>query len=109
MHPLFVALPRREQRKITCNSQRGGFTSFQFFSVSTFTAILEPDAKGMLHLPVPMEWGNARIRVKAELEPLSGEGNGLSALAKGFGCLRGRISMSPDFDSPLEDFKDYTP
>lgn len=79
------------------------------FSMSTFTAILEPDAKGMLHLPVPTEWGNARVRVKAELEPLSGEGNGLSALAKGFGCLRGRISMSPDFDSPLEDFKDYAP
>jgi hypothetical protein len=53
--------------------------------------------------------GSARVRVKAELEPLSGEGNGLSALAKGFGCLRGRISMSPDFDSPLEDFKDYAP
>ena len=71
--------------------------------MSTFTAILEPDAKGMLHLPVPTEWGNARVRVKAELEPLSGEGKGLPALAKGFGCLRGRISMSPDFDSPLEE------
>lgn len=77
--------------------------------MSSFTAILEPDAKGMLHLPVPMEWGNSPVRVKAELEPLSGEGNGLSALTKGFGCLRGRISMSPDFDSPLEDFKDYAP
>ncbi len=56
-----------------------------------------------------MEWGNAPVRVKAELEPLSGEVNGLSALAKGVGCLRARISMSPDFDSPLEDFKDYAP
>jgi hypothetical protein len=26
---------------------------------------------------------------------------------KGFGCLRGKISMAPDFDEPLEDFKDY--
>ena len=77
--------------------------------MNSFTAILEPDAKGMLHLPVPMEWGNARVRVKAELETLSGEGNGLSAATKGFGCLHGRISMSPDLDSPLEDFRDYAP
>jgi hypothetical protein len=26
---------------------------------------------------------------------------------KGFGCLRGKISLSPDFDEPLDDFKDY--
>jgi len=25
----------------------------------------------------------------------------------GFGCLKGRIWMSDDFDEPLEDFKDY--
>ncbi len=77
--------------------------------MSSFTAILEPDAKGMLHFPVPTEWGNAPVRVKAELQPLSGEGNGPSGLNKGFGCMRGLISMSPDFDSPLEDFKDYAP
>ena len=77
--------------------------------MSSFTAILEPDAKGMLHLPVPTEWGNAPVRVIAELELLSDQENGVSVLTKGFGCLRGRISMSPDFDSPLEDFKDYAP
>ena len=77
--------------------------------MSSFTAILEPDAKGMVHFPVPMEWGNAPVRVIAELEPLSDQGNGVLVLTKGFGCLRGRISMSPDFDSPLEDFKDYAP
>jgi uncharacterized protein DUF2281 len=26
---------------------------------------------------------------------------------KGFGCLRGKISLSPDFDAPLEDFREY--
>ena len=26
---------------------------------------------------------------------------------KGFGSLKGKIWMSPDFDEPLEDFKDY--
>jgi DNA-damage-inducible protein J len=24
-----------------------------------------------------------------------------------FGCMRGQIKMSDDFDAPLEDFKDY--
>jgi hypothetical protein len=24
-----------------------------------------------------------------------------------FGVLRGRVWMAPDFDEPLEDFKDY--
>jgi hypothetical protein len=24
-----------------------------------------------------------------------------------FGCLKGQIQMSEDFDEPLEDFKDY--
>lgn len=26
---------------------------------------------------------------------------------RGFGSLKGKIWMSPDFDEPLEDFKDY--
>ena len=25
----------------------------------------------------------------------------------GFGCMKGKIWMSPDFDEPLEDFKEY--
>ncbi len=24
-----------------------------------------------------------------------------------FGCVQGKIYMSPDFDEPLDDFKDY--
>jgi hypothetical protein len=47
--------------------------------MSTITTILEPNEDGTVHLPVPAAWG----------------------------CLRGKISMSPDFDEPLEDFKDY--
>ncbi len=26
---------------------------------------------------------------------------------KGFGCLRGKITMAADIDEPLEAFKDY--
>lgn len=79
--------------------------------MSTITTILEPDADGTLHLPVPPGWGKTPIRVKAELEPLSPAASGHEPAApeslKGCGCLRGKISMSPDFDEPLEDFKDY--
>ena len=73
--------------------------------MSTITAILEPSADGTLHLPLPVAWRNLPIRVKAELEPverLSGHPE-----LKGFGCLRGKISMAADFDAPLEDFKEY--
>lgn len=80
--------------------------------MNTFTAILEPDPDGTLHLPVPPAWRNLPIRVKAELEPAeaaptSGATPDLAPL-KGFGCLRGKISIAPDFDEPLEDFKYYT-
>jgi hypothetical protein len=75
--------------------------------MSTITAILKPDADGTLHLPVPPAWGKTPVRVKAELEPLSGQEPPVAESLKGFGCLRGKISMAPDFDEPLEDFKDY--
>jgi Protein of unknown function (DUF2281) len=77
--------------------------------MSTITAILEADADGTLHLPLPAEWRKLSIRVKAELEPVDSAAQsspGEESL-KGFGCLRGKIRMAPDFDEPLEDFKDY--
>lgn len=76
--------------------------------MNTITAIFEPDQDGTVHLPVPEAWRNQAIRVKAELEPVLGPPEPQSQESlKGFGCLRGRISMSPDFDEPLDDFKDY--
>jgi hypothetical protein len=50
------------------------------------TTIIEPDADGTV----------SERRMAGSAEDL-----------KGFGCLRGKISLSPDFDEPLEDFKDY--
>ena len=76
--------------------------------MSTITAILEPDADGTLHLPLPAEWRKLSIRVKAELEPgEAAQSSPGEASLKGFGCLRGKIRMAPDFDEPLEDCKDY--
>ena len=73
--------------------------------MSTISAIFEPAADGTLHLPVPAAWRKLSIRVKAELEPVAKPAAEESL--KGFGCLRGKISMAADFDEPLEDFKDY--
>ena len=73
--------------------------------MSTITAIFEPAADGTLHLPVPEAWRKLSIRVTAELEPV--EKPAVVTNLKGFGCLRGKISMAADFDEPLEDFKEY--
>ena len=79
--------------------------------MNLITTVIEPDADGTLHLPLPKAWQRQSIRVRAELEPVGvaserGMAGSLEKL-KGFGCLRGKISLSPDFDKPLEDFKDY--
>ncbi len=74
--------------------------------MSTITAILEPDGDGTLHLQVSPEWRHQAIRVNAELELANNPPQAVNHL-KGFGALRAKISMSPDFDEPLEDFKDY--
>ena len=39
--------------------------------MSTITAILETDADGTLHLPVPEEWKAGKVRVVAMLEPVA--------------------------------------
>jgi hypothetical protein len=77
--------------------------------MSTINVILAPSADGTLHLPVPAEWRDRAIKVKAEMEPVAESSPKLPASEslKGFGCLKGKIWMAPDFDDPLEDFKDY--
>lgn len=42
--------------------------------MSTITAILEPDADGTLHLPLPAELRRGRVKVDAKLEAASVEG-----------------------------------
>lgn len=76
--------------------------------MNTITAILEPNADGTLHLPLPEAWRNQAIRVKAELEPVGPASPENPRNFKGFGCLAGKISILPDFDEPLNCFKDYT-
>lgn len=70
--------------------------------MNTGTAILEPDADGTLHLPVPAEWLNRPVRVKASLELVEARENPATFDLRGFGCLKGRIEYSLDFNEPLE-------
>lgn len=70
--------------------------------MSTFTAILNPDSDGSLHLPLPPELRHTPVKVTATLEPAPT----LGARPR-FGCMAGKIMLAPDFDEPLEDFKEY--
>jgi hypothetical protein len=49
---------------------------------------------------LPPELRHTTVRVTATLEPAS-------AARPRFGCLAGKIELSPDFDEPLEDFREY--
>jgi hypothetical protein len=68
--------------------------------MNTITAILEPEADGSLRLPLPAELRHTAVKITATLEPVS------SARPR-FGCLAGKIELAPDFDTSLEDFKEY--
>ncbi len=70
--------------------------------MSTITAILEADVDGTLHLPLPAELRHGKVRVIATLEPASDE----KKASPKPGSLTG-FWMAPDFDEPLEDFKEY--
>jgi hypothetical protein len=72
--------------------------------MSTINAILQPDPDGTLHLPLPAELRHGPLLVTATVEPAPLAD---SDRLKGFGCLRDKITLSPDFDAPLEDFREY--
>lgn len=71
--------------------------------MSTIKTILEADADGTLHLPLPPELRQGKIEVTATLKPA--DGNALPP--PHFGCLAGKIQLAPDFDQPLDDFNEY--
>jgi hypothetical protein len=75
--------------------------------MSSFTAILDPQAHGTLHLPLPSDWLKYRVCVSAQLEPIKSMPIERKRELKGVGCLRGKITMLLGFDDPVEDFKEY--
>jgi hypothetical protein len=66
----------------------------------SITQTVEVPADHRLTIDVPRE-------VPAGPVVLSFTPAGIEKKERGFGCLKGQIKMSDDFDEPLEDFKDY--
>lgn len=73
--------------------------------MNTITAILEPNADGSLHLPLPPELRGTKVKVEAKLETFGTIPN--RAKAGLWKKLPDRFWMSADFDAPLEDFREY--
>jgi hypothetical protein len=69
--------------------------------MSLIKVILVANADGTVHLPVPPELQHQKLKIEANIE--------LAEIPRTpqFGCLAGQIWMAPDFDEPLDDFKDY--
>ena len=53
------------------------------------------------HVPPHLKELATRKLEKVERTPEPPDG------LRGFGALKGKIWMAPDFDAPLDDFKDY--
>ena len=77
--------------------------------MSTITLILEPNADGTLDLPLPLELRHGKVKIERNLNPAesarSAPHSGLAGLSGGTGS--GMIWMAPDFDEPIDDFKEY--
>lgn len=69
--------------------------------MTTIAAILEADADGSVHVPLPPDLRHSTVQVTATLEAASVSGR------PHFGFLAGKIELAPDFDEPLEDLKEY--
>ena len=81
-----------------------GDPSGSFTPMSTITAILAPDADGALHLPLPEELRHRKIRITATMEPAA---EGSPRAKAGVWSGRPGFWMAPDFDAPLDDFREY--
>lgn len=75
--------------------------------MSTVDLILTPQPDGSIHLPLPPELRSATIHVRAELEPVEQTPEPITPGL--WENIPGTFWMAPDFDGPLEDFKDYMP
>ena len=92
---------RRLRRSLGWELRKGGESGI-LSCMKTVARIMEPDAHVTLRLPFPLEWRKLTIRVKAELELVWFDGYPPEGAARqdlrGFGCLRGKIWIAPDFD-----------
>lgn len=72
--------------------------------MDSITAILDADADGKVLLTLPDELKEAKVLVKATVERVSE-----TSAPRPFGVWgsEGEFWMSPDFDEPLDDFREY--
>ena len=72
--------------------------------------IVLPDEDGTLHISIPTELREHKGSFQVEGHVLAvseGMDHPETGRFDGYGCLQGMIWMSPDFDEPLEDFREY--
>ena len=67
------------------------------------TLYVNAQGQATVTLPPTIAPGAHRAVLQVEEAPLTG---GVSRVAPKAGCLKG-IWMAPDFDAPLEDFREY--
>ena len=72
--------------------------------MSTITTILEANADGTLHLPLPEELRHGKIRITATMQSAAG---GPPRAKAGIWSGRQGFGMAADFDEPLDDFRGY--
>jgi len=75
--------------------------------------IIKPNAP-QINLSIPTEYVGEEVEILvfpiSSTDNLQKSANDIYTAACAvpvFGCLKGQIQMSDDFDEPLEDFKDY--
>jgi len=73
--------------------------------------IIKPNTP-QINLSIPTEYIGEEVEIL--VFPISSTSNlqksvndTVARVVPVFGCLKGQIQMSDDFDEPLEDFKDY--
>ncbi len=67
-----------------------------------------PEEDGTLRLAVPEELRHSKVHISATLTKVTEQPKEEEApRGRGFGAFKGKIVMAPDFDAPLDDFKDY--
>lgn len=83
--------------------------------MSTITAVLEADADGTLHLPVPDEWKSGKVKVVATLEIVEAPKTRGTVQKPDFAALRrelwgpdaGKRRLSPEDSAFIRDRGDW--
>lgn len=83
-----------------------------FFLIMVRTIIIPNEPE--INLPIPVEYIGEEIEILAypvkgivNSNKFSDNSNFKDRPIPVFGCLKGQIQMTDDFDEPLDDFKEY--